>query len=171
MDKVAPKDPMLKGALLILIIWTPPLLLQLYHKMAGYRNSKGIKSMKHPFCNAIRCGLSTKQSNSNAKHGSKVSHLPTVRAERADPLPYGEPYWWQTVQQLSQMFTSTMKDFPLSQYFYFLWFFAKFPCMKNFLLVLHYNSVRQIDRGLRWPEVGSIPSVLVFIPPVSHQES
>ena len=37
--------------------------------------------------NKIKCGLSTKQSNFN---GSKVSHLLTVRAERAN-LP---PLWW-----------------------------------------------------------------------------
>ena len=70
------------------------------------------------------------------------------------PLPYGEPYWWQTVQQLSQMFISTMKDFPLSQYFYFLWFFAKFPCMTIFLLVLHYNSGKKIARG-GWSRIGT----------------
>ena len=49
------------------------------------------------------------------------------------------------------MFTSTMQNLPLSQNFYFLWFFPEFPCVTIFLLVLHYDSGKQIARdGWSW---------------------
>ena len=41
--------------------------------------------MKTPH-NTIKCGLSAKQPNFNAKHGSKVSNLLTVRAERVSRI-------------------------------------------------------------------------------------
>ena len=41
----------------------------------------------HPFFNEIKCTLSIKESNFNAKNGSKLSHLITARAEGADPSP------------------------------------------------------------------------------------
>ena len=42
---------------------------------------------------------------------------------------------------------SWIQNFPRSQNFYFLWFFHKFPYVTIFLLVLHYNSGKQIARG------------------------
>ena len=41
--------------------------------------------------NEIKCVLSIIESYSIEKNGSKFSHLLTVRAEVADPPPYGQP--------------------------------------------------------------------------------
>ena len=48
----------------------------------------------------MKCVLSDKESNFNAKNGSKYSHLVTVRAEGADPPPITvsltikRPFFW-----------------------------------------------------------------------------
>ena len=50
------------------------------------------KSMFETPYNEIKCVLSTKESDFNGKNGSKFSHLLTVRADGANPLPpYSQP--------------------------------------------------------------------------------
>ena len=48
--------------------------------------------------NQLKCVLSIKETNSNAKMGKKISHLLMIRAEGADPPPlYSQPDRKKTV--------------------------------------------------------------------------
>ena len=49
------------------------------------------KKMGQNFHIFLKCVLSIKESNFNGKYGSKFSHLLRVKAEGADPPPYGQP--------------------------------------------------------------------------------
>ena len=132
------------------------------------RKKPKICPLKTPH-NTIKCGLSTKQPNFNAKHGSKVSHLLTVRAERVSRIDSKQFNSYAKCLQAQRKISLYHKTFTFydSALTFLVWQFSFWYC-----IIIVANKLRGVvGRRLGQPQVGLIPPISIFIPPVSHQES